>query len=202
MIQQLQDADRASSCRYRPFISAEVSLKELIDSKEAVGSGSGLQSHVQRAQRDKAEALIERYLALGNDRQEFFELPTPLFRTSDNVFRYMVPGYTVCIIHSASSCCFVCLFLGIPLPASIMHMLRFKLACCPQARPVPFFQQAAGHNQVIVLLTLRHVILPFSAGRNFIFTMLLYVYYDAVSIGSSLQKSCACALIILVADLT
>ena len=36
-----------------------------------------------------------RYLALGNDREEFFKLTTPLFVTHDDVFSLMVPGYQV-----------------------------------------------------------------------------------------------------------
>lgn len=92
------------SHRYRPFITAEISLQELTHSCEAVGSGPGIQAEAQRAQRAKAETLLERYLALGNSRQEFFELPTPLFRTNDNVFSYMVPGYKVCAPIGLQSC--------------------------------------------------------------------------------------------------
>lgn len=79
--------------RYRPFITAEISLQELQDSSDAVGSGPGIKAEAERAQRDKAEVLLERYLALGNDREEFFYLTTPLFISSDNVYSLLVPGY-------------------------------------------------------------------------------------------------------------
>lgn len=36
-----------------------------------------------------------RYLALGNDRNEFFELTTPLFVSSEGVYSLAVPGYKV-----------------------------------------------------------------------------------------------------------
>ena len=58
----------------------------------------------QRAQRHKAETLLERYLALGNEREEFFELPTPLFRSGDNVFSYMVPAYVVSLEFDRGYC--------------------------------------------------------------------------------------------------
>lgn len=47
-------------CRYRPRLMAEVSLRELQSSGEAVGSGPGIVAQVERAQRDKAEVLLER----------------------------------------------------------------------------------------------------------------------------------------------
>ena len=40
-------------------------------------------------------AATHRYLALGNEREEFFELTTPLFVTNDDVFSLFVPGYKV-----------------------------------------------------------------------------------------------------------
>jgi hypothetical protein len=79
--------------RYRPFISAQISLADLQASSDAVGSGPGIQVEAERAQRDKAEVLLERYLALGNDREEFFELTTPLFVSSEEVYSLLVPGY-------------------------------------------------------------------------------------------------------------
>lgn len=79
--------------RYRPFISAEISLAELEGSKDAVGMGPGIVAQTQRAQREKAEALLERYLALGNDREEFFELTTPLLISDKGTYNLMVPGY-------------------------------------------------------------------------------------------------------------
>ncbi len=82
-------------CRYRPFITAEISLSDLAAGGSAVGSGPGIQAEAERAQRAKAEALLERYLALGNDREEFFELTTPLFVSDEEVFSLMVPGYAV-----------------------------------------------------------------------------------------------------------
>jgi hypothetical protein len=39
---------------------AEVSLRELQSSGEAVGSGPGIVAQAERAQRDKAEVLLER----------------------------------------------------------------------------------------------------------------------------------------------
>ena len=45
-----------------------------------------------------------RYLALGNDRKEFFALTTPLFRTHDNVFSLMVPGYQVGLLGAVRTC--------------------------------------------------------------------------------------------------
>lgn len=79
--------------RYRPHIRAEVSLKALEDSDLAVGGGPGMADKTARAQRQKAETLLERYLALGNDRNEFFELTTPLFVSSEGVYSLTVPGY-------------------------------------------------------------------------------------------------------------
>jgi hypothetical protein len=79
--------------RYRPRLMAEVSLQELESSGEAVGSGPGIVAQAERAQRDKAEVLLERYLGLGNDREEFFELTTPLFISKDETFSLLVPGY-------------------------------------------------------------------------------------------------------------
>lgn len=40
----------------------------------------------------------DRYLALGNDRNEFFELTTPLFVSSEGVYSLTVPGYKVIFI--------------------------------------------------------------------------------------------------------
>jgi len=37
--------------------------------------------------------MVERCLAIGNDREEFFELTTPLFISEDRVYSLMVPGY-------------------------------------------------------------------------------------------------------------
>ena len=48
--------------------------------------------HVQYFQ---AAPLAARYLALGNEREEFFELTTPLFVSNDDVFSLCVPGYKV-----------------------------------------------------------------------------------------------------------
>ena len=39
--------------------------------------------------------LLSRYLGLGNEREEFFELTTPLFISHDNTFSLLVPGYGV-----------------------------------------------------------------------------------------------------------
>ena len=39
--------------------------------------------------------ILCRYLALGNDRAEFFELTTPLFESSEGVYGLTVPGYKV-----------------------------------------------------------------------------------------------------------
>jgi hypothetical protein len=36
-----------------------------------------------------------RYLGLGNEREEFFELTTPLFISNDEIFSLLVPGYGV-----------------------------------------------------------------------------------------------------------
>ena len=36
-----------------------------------------------------------RYLGLGNEREEFFELTTPLFISNDDNFSLLVPGYEV-----------------------------------------------------------------------------------------------------------
>ena len=41
------------------------------------------------------QAMVERYLAIGNDREEFFELTTPLFISKDKVYSLLVPGYKV-----------------------------------------------------------------------------------------------------------
>ena len=41
------------------------------------------------------QAMLERYLALGNDREEYFELTTPLFINKDKVYSLLVPGYKV-----------------------------------------------------------------------------------------------------------
>lgn len=79
--------------RYRQRLMAEISVEELQSSNSAVGSGPGIKAQFERAQRDKAEVLLERYLALGNEREEFFELTTPLFVTHDEVFSLLVPGY-------------------------------------------------------------------------------------------------------------
>ncbi|KAK9804190.1 hypothetical protein WJX72_000175 [[Myrmecia] bisecta] len=79
--------------RYRPFITAEICLKDLQESNDAVGPGPGIKAQHERAQRQKAEVLLERYLALGNDREEYFELTTPLFVSNDDMFSLMVPGY-------------------------------------------------------------------------------------------------------------
>jgi hypothetical protein len=57
-------------------------LEVLKSSGEAVGSGPGIFSQTERAQLQKAEAMLERYLALGNDREEYFELTTPFVRES------------------------------------------------------------------------------------------------------------------------
>ena len=46
--------------RYRPHLTVEVSLAELEGSDEAVGAGPGIDEQRQRAQRDKAEVLLER----------------------------------------------------------------------------------------------------------------------------------------------
>ena len=81
--------------RYRPFITAEISLDDLKASDDAVGDGPGIKEETERAQRKKAEVLLERYLALGNDREEFFELTTPLFISEKNTYNLMVPGYKV-----------------------------------------------------------------------------------------------------------
>lgn len=44
---------------------------------------------------------FRRYLALGKEREEFFELTTPLFISDDDVFSLLVPGYGVrCPIRS------------------------------------------------------------------------------------------------------
>ena len=39
--------------------------------------------------------LVCRYLGLGNEREEFFELTTPLFISKDETFSLLVPGYGV-----------------------------------------------------------------------------------------------------------
>ena len=64
-------------------------------SSVAVGAGPGIKEQTGCAQMEKAEALLERYLALGNDREEFFELTTPLFISEENTYSLMVPGYKV-----------------------------------------------------------------------------------------------------------
>lgn len=46
--------------RYRPHLTAEVSLAELEGSDEAVGAGPGIDEQRRRAQRDKVEVLLER----------------------------------------------------------------------------------------------------------------------------------------------
>ena len=46
--------------RYRPHLTAEVSLGELEASDEAVGAGPGIDAQRRRAQLDKAEVLLER----------------------------------------------------------------------------------------------------------------------------------------------
>jgi hypothetical protein len=79
--------------RYRPFLAAEISLDALTNSKQAVGAGAGIVRQTEKAQVVKAEATLERYLALGNDAEEFFELTTPLFVSADRVYSLMVPGY-------------------------------------------------------------------------------------------------------------
>ena len=84
-----------ASCRYRPFIAAEISLEELKRSEHAVGGGPGIVKETERAQLLKAEALLERYLATGNESNKYFELTTPLFSTQDGVLSLMVPGYEV-----------------------------------------------------------------------------------------------------------
>lgn len=86
--------------RYRPFITADIDLEALEQSEHAVGAGPGIVEETKKAQKQKAEALLERYLALGNDRKEFFELTTPLFVSQQGTYSLMVPGYKV---RSASS---------------------------------------------------------------------------------------------------
>ncbi len=46
--------------RYRRHLRAEVSLAELRDSDDAVGRGPGIVTQWEKAQRDKAEVLLER----------------------------------------------------------------------------------------------------------------------------------------------
>jgi hypothetical protein len=42
-----------------------------------------------------APCLVCRYLGLGNEREEFFKLTTPLFISKDETFSLLVPGYGV-----------------------------------------------------------------------------------------------------------
>lgn len=92
----------AECCRYRPFITAEIALDELENSEEAVGTGPGIKEEAERAQKIKAETMLERYLAIGNDRNEFFQLTTPLFISQTGTYSLMIPGYKVCFLYSGS----------------------------------------------------------------------------------------------------
>lgn len=83
------------TCRYRPFLTAEISLEDLKKSKDAVGHALGMEEETERTQILKAETMLERYLALGNDRNEFFELTTPLFISQKGTYSLTVPGYKV-----------------------------------------------------------------------------------------------------------
>lgn len=47
--------------RYRRRLMAEISVDELQSSGSAVGSGPGIKAQFERAQRDKAEVLLERW---------------------------------------------------------------------------------------------------------------------------------------------
>lgn len=70
-------------------------MEDLKKSEHAVGGGPGIVEETERGQLQKAEALLERYLATGNDRNEYFELTTPLFSSQDGILSLMVPGYEV-----------------------------------------------------------------------------------------------------------
>lgn len=142
------------NCRYRPFITAEISLSDLAASGSAVGSGPGIQVEAERAQRAKAEALLERYLALGNDREEFFELTTPLFVSDEEVFRLMVPGYAVSDFQERFECSWkhvVCIGCGgqvgctrLPETSSIMCIAgdAENFQPCSSLKPLGMWVQA------------------------------------------------------------
>ena len=91
----ISEGSSVACCRYRRFITAEVSLEKLKRSEHAVGGGPGIVEETERAQLQKAEALVERYLATGNERNEYFEKTTPLFSSRDGILSLMVPGYEV-----------------------------------------------------------------------------------------------------------
>lgn len=69
-------------CRYKPFIIAEVG---------------------RQGEEEADEQALQAYLAGHNDRAEFMELTTPLFRDSSGNLFHQVPGYQVRSLSQASA---------------------------------------------------------------------------------------------------